>query len=76
MAVLNIVVKEFNLAEGTMEILVVDIIDDAVHPCAVILLPLLALLQIAHISGVGIVEIGIAVCHLRLIEALHQLLLL
>jgi len=73
---LDVVCEVVNLGECTMEPLVVHLVYHKIHPRAVILIPLLALLQIAGVSLMSPIELSLVVTGLRLIKTLQQGLLL
>ena len=75
MSVSDIVGDAINLDEGAMEALVVYVVDHSVHPNAVVLIPILVLLQVVQEGFVGIVKVRIAAANLSLLYTLCQLLL-
>ena len=75
MSLADIVGETVNLDEGAMEALVVYVVDYSIHPHAVVLIPILVLLQVVQEGLVGIVKVGIAAADLSLLYTLCQLLL-
>ena len=71
----DIVGETMNLDKGTMEAFVVNVVDHTVHPHAVVLIPILVLLQVVQEGLVGIVKVGIAAADLGLLYTLCQFLL-
>ena len=75
MPLADIVGDAMNLDKGTMEAFVVNVVDHTVHPHAVVLIPILVLLQVVQEGLVGIVKVGIAAADLGLLYTLCQFLL-
>ena len=76
MALLDVVGQLVDLYESPMESLVVDLVDDARHPCAVVFIPALAFLKVVQEGIMCFVEILVVAAHLRLLKTLYELLLL
>ena len=67
---LDVVCEAVNLGECTMEPLVVHLVYHEIHPRAIILIPLLALLQIVRVCLMSPIELGLVVTGLRLVKTL------
>ena len=74
--VANIIHDMMNLDEGTMEVLLVDVIDSTVQPRTVVLFPFPLLLQIVQEFLVSVIESRIAAAYLCFVYTLCKRLLL
>ena len=74
MALLDVVGKLEHLQKSPMKPLVIDLVDDAGHACAVIFVPFVVLLKIPQEIVLCLVELLVVAAHLRLLKALHELL--
>ena len=57
MSLTDIFGETVNLDEGAMEALVVYVVDYSIHPHAVVLIPILVLLQVVQEGFMGIVKV-------------------
>ena len=75
MPIADIFGDAMNLDKSTVETLVVYVVDYSIHPHAVVLIPILVLLQVVQEGFVGTVKVRIAAADLSLLYTLCQLLL-
>ena len=74
MSLTDIISDTINLDKGTVEVLVVDIVDNAVHPNTIVFVPGLVLLKVIKKYLMSTVEVGIVATHLRLLYVHGQFL--
>ena len=74
MALLDVVGKLEYLQKSPMKSLIINLVDNAGHACAVIFVPFVVLLKIPQEGVLCLVEVAVVAAHLCLLKTLHELL--